>query len=120
MVARAVSTAGQSSAEGKRLFEALNKIDALLLTQDLSGVDRMFTHDSVFHSDGITLPMDLEGLDGVRGESLIYGCLNRLSLSVLNSHTQTGTRHMTEMCRILRAIFQGLRIQACACCSGHQ
>ena len=53
--------------EERRLFETLNKIDALLLTQDLGGVDSLFTKDAVFHSDGITLPQDLKGIDAVRG-----------------------------------------------------
>ena len=72
-----------ATTEGKRLFEALNKIDALLLTQDLSGVDKMFTQDSVFHSDGLTLPTDLKGLEGVRGEAyLLNGGLDELFLGL--------------------------------------
>ena len=57
-----------ATVDGKRLFEALTKIDGLLLTQDLSGVDKLFTNDSIFRSDGITLPTDLKGLEAVRGK----------------------------------------------------
>lgn len=62
-----MSSGGVNSIEERRLFETLNKIDALLLTQDLGGVDALFTKDSVFHKDGITLPMDLKGIDAVKG-----------------------------------------------------
>lgn len=67
--ARAMSSGGVNSIEERRLFETLNKIDALLLTQDLGGVDALFTKDSVFHKDGITLPMDLKGIDAVKGKA---------------------------------------------------
>ena len=69
LTARAMSSGGVNSVEEKRLFETLNKIDGLLLTQDLGGVDKLFTKDAVFHSDGITLPQDLKGIDAVRGRA---------------------------------------------------
>ncbi len=68
LTARALSTGSMATVDGKRLFEALTKIDGLLLTQDLSGVDKLFTNDSIFRSDGITLPTDLKGLEAVRGK----------------------------------------------------
>lgn len=64
-----MSSGGVNSVEERRLFETLNKIDALLLTQDLGGVDALFTKDSVFHKDGITLPTDLKGIDAVKGKA---------------------------------------------------